>query len=39
MNVAYDGPSAKKTNRQKWYFMALQSLLVPPNATSIKLAF
>ena len=38
-NVAYDGHYAKKTNRPKWYFLALMSLLVPPNATSIKLAF
>ena len=38
-NVAYDGPSAKKTNRPKWYFLAFQSLLVPPNATCLNPAF
>jgi hypothetical protein len=38
-DVAYDGHYAKKTNRQKWYFLALQSLLMPPNGTCLKPAF
>ena len=39
MNVAYDGHYAQKTNRPKWYFLALQSLLMPPNATCLNPAF
>jgi len=38
-NVAYDGHYAKKTNRPKWYFLALQSPLMPPNATSLNPVF
>lgn len=38
-NVAYDGHYAKKTNRQKWYFLVLRSLLMPPNATCLNPAF
>ena len=38
-NVAYDGHYAKKTNRPKWYFLAFQSLLMPPNATCLNPAF
>ncbi|MEI8246440.1 MAG: hypothetical protein WCI51_11445, partial [Lentisphaerota bacterium] len=37
--VVYDGHYAKKTNRPKWYFLALRSLLVPPNATCLNPAF